>query len=340
MSEREALHRAICENPDEDTPRLVFADWLDEHDEPERAEFIRLQIEIAQLPEGKKKQKRQVREKELLDAHKEVWSEPLKPFYASYYSGIYAHHYAPPVVFRRGFVETIAMDATAFIEHGEDVFALSPIRELRQQDCADFAELAKCKHLLRLRSLNLSGSVLSSDGSDSPVLLRSKYLANLTALTARGFDDNGHLDADGLRAIAGSRHLTKLASLDLSNNWILGEHVSSKEETACRTVLKKLGEKLPALRELRLRSVGLSDDHVLELVGQSWVRKLRILDLGSNHLSDAGCRALAESKHLAKLEQLLLTNNDFYDRDQGTSVPLSPATTRMLKKRFGKAVML
>ena len=47
MSEREAFMRAICENPDDDTPRLVFADWLQEHDEEERAEFIRVQVEAA-----------------------------------------------------------------------------------------------------------------------------------------------------------------------------------------------------------------------------------------------------------------------------------------------------
>jgi uncharacterized protein (TIGR02996 family) len=47
MSEREAFQRAICENPDDDTPRLVFADWLQEHGEEERAEFIRLQIQLA-----------------------------------------------------------------------------------------------------------------------------------------------------------------------------------------------------------------------------------------------------------------------------------------------------
>src|SRR5687768_1025238 len=46
MGEREALLRTVCENPDDDLPRLVFADWLDEHGEPERAEFIRIQIEL------------------------------------------------------------------------------------------------------------------------------------------------------------------------------------------------------------------------------------------------------------------------------------------------------
>src|SRR5829696_7436743 len=46
VTEREALLRAIIENPEDDAPRLVFADWLDEHGEPDRAEFIRLQIEL------------------------------------------------------------------------------------------------------------------------------------------------------------------------------------------------------------------------------------------------------------------------------------------------------
>lgn len=41
MSDREALLAAIRLHPDEDTPRLVFADWLDEHGESERAALIR-----------------------------------------------------------------------------------------------------------------------------------------------------------------------------------------------------------------------------------------------------------------------------------------------------------
>jgi len=47
MSDHDALLAAICAEPDEDTPRLVFADWLDEHDQSERAAFMRAQIELA-----------------------------------------------------------------------------------------------------------------------------------------------------------------------------------------------------------------------------------------------------------------------------------------------------
>ncbi len=44
MPDRESFVAAIAAAPEDDLPRLVFADYLDEHGEPERAEFIRLQI--------------------------------------------------------------------------------------------------------------------------------------------------------------------------------------------------------------------------------------------------------------------------------------------------------
>src|SRR5438105_456929 len=67
MSEADALLAAICAHPDEDTPRLAFADWLDEHGAPARrgkrpprftpaergafeAEYVRVQCRLAQLP--------------------------------------------------------------------------------------------------------------------------------------------------------------------------------------------------------------------------------------------------------------------------------------------------
>jgi len=54
MTEREGLLRAICEAPDDDAPRLVYADWLDEHGDPLQAEFIRVQIEMARIPKDER----------------------------------------------------------------------------------------------------------------------------------------------------------------------------------------------------------------------------------------------------------------------------------------------
>lgn len=48
MTTGDRLLADILAHPDDDTPRLIYADWLDEHgDDPERAELIRLQCELA-----------------------------------------------------------------------------------------------------------------------------------------------------------------------------------------------------------------------------------------------------------------------------------------------------
>ena len=59
MTDTDALLRAVLAAPDDDAPRLVYADWLDENAEAlpavearaewARAEFIRLQCKVARL---------------------------------------------------------------------------------------------------------------------------------------------------------------------------------------------------------------------------------------------------------------------------------------------------
>ncbi len=55
MTDRDALIAAIHAAPDDDTPRLVYADWLEERggvDDVLRARFIRMQCESARLEPG------------------------------------------------------------------------------------------------------------------------------------------------------------------------------------------------------------------------------------------------------------------------------------------------
>src|SRR5579884_2161815 len=75
LSEEQGLWRDIVEAPEEDAPRLVYADLLDENGQPERAEFIRLQVEHARLdPDDARRQELRLREEELLSAHGAEWS--------------------------------------------------------------------------------------------------------------------------------------------------------------------------------------------------------------------------------------------------------------------------
>src|SRR6202011_4453577 len=48
MTQEQALLLAILDAPEDDAPRLIYADWLEERGEP-RGEFIRIQCELARL---------------------------------------------------------------------------------------------------------------------------------------------------------------------------------------------------------------------------------------------------------------------------------------------------
>jgi uncharacterized protein (TIGR02996 family) len=75
------LLQAIMEGPEDDLPRRIYADWLDDHDQPRRAEFIRLQLDLARLgPCGHPWRQRECpscsrrgREEGLLSAHGVEW---------------------------------------------------------------------------------------------------------------------------------------------------------------------------------------------------------------------------------------------------------------------------
>ncbi len=60
--EADAFLDAIVDNPDDDTPRLVYADWLQEHGQENYAQFIRLQCAAA-------------REKPWSDEANRLWEE-------------------------------------------------------------------------------------------------------------------------------------------------------------------------------------------------------------------------------------------------------------------------
>src|SRR5207248_690173 len=76
MAKQEAFLRAIAANPDDDAPRLIFADWLEENGDPERAEFIRTQCALASSNLSEKRRHTlRVRERELLEARRREWRQ-------------------------------------------------------------------------------------------------------------------------------------------------------------------------------------------------------------------------------------------------------------------------
>src|SRR5262245_26615464 len=73
-AQQDALLQAVLDDPDDDTVRLVFADWCEEHGHADRAEFIRLQIERARLaPYHPRHAVLAQRETALLQEHAAEW---------------------------------------------------------------------------------------------------------------------------------------------------------------------------------------------------------------------------------------------------------------------------
>lgn len=50
MTSRESFVAAVADHPGDDTTRLVFADWLDDHGESARAEYVRVACGADLLP--------------------------------------------------------------------------------------------------------------------------------------------------------------------------------------------------------------------------------------------------------------------------------------------------
>ena len=78
MTHEEAFLEAIREAPDDDGPRLIFADWLEERGDP-RGEFIRVQCALERLgPADPARPALEDEERALLDEHEEEWTTPLR----------------------------------------------------------------------------------------------------------------------------------------------------------------------------------------------------------------------------------------------------------------------
>ena len=98
MSDGDALFSAILAEPDADMPRLMYADWLDEHGQPERAEFIRIQC-MADADEAA-----EVRAAELEEQNRAKWLAGLPRFPKADWG------------FRRGFPESLDAPGELFLD--------------------------------------------------------------------------------------------------------------------------------------------------------------------------------------------------------------------------------
>jgi uncharacterized protein (TIGR02996 family) len=201
VTDEGALLRAVIAEPDDDAPRLIYADWLDEQGQSERAEFIRVQVASAGLAlNDPRLPPLWGREGALLRRHREAWAGRIA-------SVCHAHR------FIRGFVEYVACDASRFLTHGGELFALAPIRELTILKAHPYAaRLSQCPHLSRPIALDLARTWL--DNKDVRHLANSPVLRPLTSLNLA----HNRIRGAGATYLARSAYLGSLDDLYLNGN--------------------------------------------------------------------------------------------------------------------------
>jgi uncharacterized protein (TIGR02996 family) len=143
MTERDAFLKAIRDSPDDDTPRLVFADWLTENGEESRAEFIRVQCELERvvcswvavggpscdrwLANGQKGRCSKCRGADSLRAREGELLRDGNLVLRMWPPGITV---GPNALFRRGFAEWVRCPGDDWARHGDAVLAEHPVREV------------------------------------------------------------------------------------------------------------------------------------------------------------------------------------------------------------------
>src|SRR5262245_59175563 len=95
--EERGLLDAIAAQPAADHARRVYADWLEDHGDGSRAEFVRIQLALARLPEDHPDRTALLtRERGLLLDHEEGWTLGLR-------------HLVDRGECRRGFVDEVVI---------------------------------------------------------------------------------------------------------------------------------------------------------------------------------------------------------------------------------------
>ncbi len=266
--QQRAFLEEVIANPSDDTPRLIYADYLEEAGDP-RGEFIRLQCELEQLDVLNPRYLDTVhRCEELWSEHKQTWAvEHSQDLRVS--------------AFHRGFIDTVTVRARAFLKQGESLYRDMPVHWLRFNYLQGLGkQLAANKSLSKVECLDLAG--LKVPDEDLIALLNSPHLTNLHALKLGSWETP--VSAEIGRAISGMPSAANIQQLYISPGDGFFQAFAS-------------GVGLPQLRELSL-----SMTHWLHGLSELKIEKLKSLTM-TGTLDQANVSTLC-SLPLSEVKQL------------------------------------
>jgi uncharacterized protein (TIGR02996 family) len=344
-----AFLRTCLDHPDDDTPRLIYADWLEDHDEQARAELIRVQCELEKLTD---EDPRGVvlgeREAELLTAHAHSWRAGLPVWVrrpgrsrqgtlvrnqgrAQFRRGLFHFRLSASEFLRQGKTlrRKVPFDSLCLHKaagHIHDLLASGLLEGLRHLDIGynhrmsddEAIELANSGQLVSLRSLNVANLQFGPDAWQA--LVSSPHLANLTLFQADACPEIllgvlvQHAAWTGLQRL-------RLGGCSFAPNLVVA-FADSPRWTSLQELNISFGRigpngteamaRSPYLRNLRwltLRYCSLEDKGIKALVGSPNVGSLVYLNLTDNGIGAEGARAVGTSPHLGNLLRLELDDN-------------------------------
>jgi uncharacterized protein (TIGR02996 family) len=290
---RQAFLEDILAHPDDDAPRLIFADWLEEEGDSDRAEFIRVQVDRVRLPQWDARQVRlRLRESTLLKAHGQKWKQELPAIVGITWDE-----------FRRGFVAGAKCDSFDVLEeNASQCWSATPLEALGVPGPNDYEAIQNMRPIPALRELSLDEIYYEYYPIER--LAYAPLLSTVRVLSA----PNCNLGVEGFRCLIGSPHLGNLKSLRMSSNSIGNSGIEVLVEAASLT----------SLTELDLSNWGdagrYNEDPVINANGlkalAAWpgLAGLRSLRLSGNNVDRSGLQSLLESPRIVGLKELELRN--------------------------------
>jgi uncharacterized protein (TIGR02996 family) len=360
-SEYEALYAAVCASPADDTPRLVLADWLDEHNDPHRAAYIRASVELARLRETDPHAAAVLSFRSFTGHDWRTYADAtaISPVVArmselakrakaneskaeARWKAVFGKRKAGRIItFERGFPHTIAISNA--LQYAKAA-AKQPAENLPgyklclfRGNALGFDELLACGCLSRADGFTLFGV-------DSPDMVR-KLSARPEARNFRSLYLNlDAADSDILTPVATEPNWGGLTSLtfhtssyrdidriDLPAKFFKAKHLQNLTDLclglhglsgASVAGLAKLG--FPKLQNLDIH-FNTVDAAGARVLANGDFPEIRTLDLGSNELGNAGAAALAASRKLKTLAVLNLSGNDITAPKAFASLITGPA---------------
>ena len=293
MTDRKAFLEAIAEQPDDDAPRLVFADWLDDHGDHQRAELIRVQCELPRLrADDPRRAELARREDELLTAHGQRWAAAL-PGDAEHWS-----QRSPQGEWRwrRGFPREAECPAQEFVERAEEVLHNDVLQDWTitlnlDYDRPDVEDDGWVERLAASPRLRLVRKVDGPDSGFGPrrfaILMRSPHLTGLRDIDL--FEDT--IGLEGVRALVEAPCPFRLERLCL--NGAINIYADEETPDAVEAVrLLASSPKLAGLEYLGLYYNGLGEGAVAALVASPYLSRSLLLEFEEGdelpgHLADA-----------------------------------------------------